>query len=67
MSERENTNRLKLFVAAICAGRARWESLSNSKNGEICTLGLRHFTQVDACGLPIISSHCAEALMETMG
>ena len=46
-----------LIAAALCAGVARWEPLSiGPKNyGEVCCDGLRHSTELDIVGVPILT------------
>ena len=59
--------KFKLFVAAIVAGTARWEPLGKGGTmGEIYTLGLRHCTEIDFRGLPIIGDHAAEQLRRSL-
>jgi hypothetical protein len=58
--------RIRAFVAAIVAGKARWDPLSQ-RSGEICCNGLRYFTDIDFRGLPVISEVTYHALQEVLG
>lgn len=55
------------LLAAIIAGRARWEPFPKSPTlaGEVCVDGLRYFTQLGPNGCPKITEHIHRALTKS--
>jgi hypothetical protein len=53
-----------LMLRHFAAGRLRWEPFAHQANrGELCFNGLRHFTTLDADGVPELPGGLRERLM----
>lgn len=60
--------RHQVLLAAILAGRARWERLGekNSRVGEVCFNGLRYCVHLDEWGFPDLDDHLCCILREDL-
>lgn len=47
----------ELFLAAICAGVARWESFPFSETGEVCVRSMRWLVKLTPRGIPDLDDH----------
>jgi len=55
-----------LICWAICVGSARWEPWGDLR-GEFCMNGLRHATELDEFGCPIVTGGMRAAILRAMG
>lgn len=53
----EKLTTAELFLAAICAGVARWETFSTGQSGEVCVRSMRWAVRLTSRGLPDLDDH----------
>ncbi len=54
----EKLTTAELFLAAICAGVARWETFAHYKDvGEVCVRSMRWAVRLTSRGIPDLDDH----------
>ncbi|ODT97433.1 MAG: hypothetical protein ABS82_00310 [Rhodanobacter sp. SCN 67-45] len=56
-----------MIASALCSGAARWEPFASGSGGEFCIGGLRHATNLDQFGVPVMTDGMRAAIAEATG